>query len=757
MNDKKQSRRQFFGEVARIGGSIGVLGMLGGPLVTSSGCSGAKTIQLNNSSLSVTIDAIHGQIIHLHNKLTTEHHGVDSLEFGIVSDQGTMSSDLMQVTGVNRDGNHLGISLRGGHYDAVLHYALGESWVEKWLTFSSQRALTLKHIVMGKRTFSPPFREVHAHTDNTLFNVPINWFLRGEKGGWFTGVEFPFTLGEQTGNTLKLAYGGWRTRYDGSVSSFSDAVGSQPLPTELAEMNVTLQPGENFVSEKEFLGVYFSTGSYREKALTGIPRILTTTPEKLDWGEVWAMQAFMRHVLPPLPATHEGFELYMNGWWAGLPQDPISPKEVPIYRKAIDESNQLGVRMFGYASFWLGMAQFLQRSSQFVRAVGKKLQLQLSPQAQNVLDYVEERKMDLAGASEGLSHFRDDRPDWKLVHKDGSKSGQLCWGHTPAANWFSELHSNILAQYKILKLWIWDGGWLPGEPEVSMAWDCSATNHSHAPGNIGFPEYQNVMSIFRQLRELHANVGLGVCWAVKCGGPWAQRHLDIHENFYENQGPDDLRFQMWYNQNSSFLPSEKNMSQVWFEFTPSKIKVPEKWQDFRKIWFTPVTRDYRYGLMSALSAGVDLVFMVQLPNFQSETEKQMYLAFLKKWKNWASQNLTYLKVKRDIFGQPLRKNGIDGNTHILNDRGFIFLFNPTEARHIGRIPLDDRIQLQSGKALQVKVIFPDDGLTLGTYDYGQALLVDMPAGTCKVLEISPDEGQRFPAVVPAGADIQDAF
>lgn len=760
MNDKKQNRRQFFGQMAKVGGSLGVLGMIGGPLFPSLGCKSTKEIELSNDSLSVTIDPIQGSITNLHNKLTGEHQQVDSVEFGIVTDQGTISSDRMHVTSVKQRGSHLEVSLRDGGYEAKLHYELGEAWVEKWLTFTSKKALILKRIVMGKRRYQSPFREVHAHSDNTLFNVPINWFLRNEKGGWFTGVEFPFTSGEQTRNGLALAYGGWRTRYDApssSLASFSDIVGNHPLPSEMAEMNVKLQAAENFITEKEFLGVYRNTGLYREKELTGIPRILTTTPERLDWGEVWAMQAFMRHVLRPLPATHEGFELYMNGWWAGLPGEAISQKDIPIYKRAIDQSKQLGAGMFGYSPFWLGMVQFIQRSAQFVRTVGKDSQLRLSAEAQTVMNYVKDSKMGLMGSSEGLSHFREDRPDWKLVDKNGSKPGQLCWANTSGADWFFNLHNNTLARYKVLKFWIWDGGWLPGDPQVSMAWDCSAKNHSHAPGNIGYPAYQNVMSIFQRLREQYSNVGLGVCWAVKCGGPWALRHLDVHENFYENQGPDDLRFQMWYNQNSSFLPCEKNMSQVWFEFTPSKMKLSEKLRDYWKIWFTPGTRDYRYGLMSALSAGVDLGFMVQLPKFQSEVEKQTYLAFLMKWKNWASENLAYLKVKRDIFGQPLRKDGIDGNAHILNDRGFIFVFNPTETRHIGRVPLDDRIQLRSGKAFGAKLIYPESGEGLGSYQYGQQLLIDMPPGTCKLVEVAPHEGEWTAAVVPEGADIQNAF
>src|ERR1017187_6205786 len=131
---------------------------------------------------------------------------------------------------------------------------------------------------------------------------------------------------------------------------------------------------------------------------------------------------------------------------------------------------------------------------------------------------------------------------------------------------------------------------------------------------------------------------------------------------------------MWYNQNSSFLPCEKNMAQIWFKFSPTTSELPEASRDYWKIWYTKETRDYSYGLMSALSGGVDLGYIVQLPQFESDAAKEAYVAFLSKWKKWATENVACLKVKRDLFGQPLREGGIDGSAHVMNDSGFIFIF-----------------------------------------------------------------------------------
>jgi hypothetical protein len=57
-------------------------------------------------------------------------------------------------------------------------------------------------------------------------------------------------------------------------------------------------------------------------------------PEVLDWGEVWAMQAFMRRIQPDdLQLPEDGYWIWQNGWWAGL-FDP-KPEISIISRKCV--------------------------------------------------------------------------------------------------------------------------------------------------------------------------------------------------------------------------------------------------------------------------------------------------------------------------------------------------------------------------------------------------------------------------------------
>ena len=686
-------------------------------------------IHLENANLAVAIDRNGGQIVELHNRLTDERHTVVSHEFAVVSRSGTTPSDEMTVTRVAETENHVVFHMEGGGCRAELHYELGTAWVEKWVTFTSDEPLHLERVVMGRREFQPAFNEIHFHTDNTIYDVPVNCFLRTDGGGWYAGIAWPFTEAQGGPDGLTLAYGGWRLLYKKAKDGAIDT--KDPYKAELADINVMLPAGAAFVTEKEFLGVYEATGYRREKEVLGTPRTIITAPEVLDWGEVWAMQAYMQHVLPLLPATHEGFWYYFNEWWAGGPKGVITEEQVQAHMSVVDRAKELGAEAFGLAPFWLGMSRYNEQDSPFLHTVGQDGKLKLSPAAQAVVNHIESRGMSCFASSEGSSHYREDRPDWKRVGPGGKPTGQLCWAHPEATEWFFALHSAAMADHAPVRFWIWDGGWLPRRP---ASWECMATNHGHPPGNIAYQSYTNVLEGLHALRQEHPHVGLGFCWAAKAGGPWVLRDVDITENFHENRGPDDLRFQHWYMLNSSFVPPYKHMSQIWI---PS--------------------RDYGYGWMSALASGSDIGFIVELPAFNTGEKKQAYLDFTTRWRDWASKNIERLRAKRSLFGQPLREGGIDGSAHIIGDRGFLFVFNPTRNRHIGSIPLNELIGLTSGKRFDTRVLYPETGGLLGTYHYGDKLLVEVKAGACTLIEVLPSEGTALPKVVPTGADIQPAF
>src|SRR5262249_35137530 len=117
--------------------------------------------------------------------------------------------------------------------------------------------------------------------------------------------------------------------------------------------------------------------------------------------------------------------------------------------------------------------------------------------------------------------------------------------------------------------------------------------------------------------------------------------------------------------------------------------------------------------------------------------------FLIRWRAWATENLPYLKVKRDLFTAP-GLGRVDGSAHVIDDRGFVFLF-PTgvfatdpvvsararaqaQARPVrAAIPVTRWIGLREapGQSYRVTEIYPRPDRPLGVVRYGDELLYDL--------------------------------
>ncbi len=86
------------------------------------------------------------------------------------------------------------------------------------------------------------------------------------------------------------------------------------------------------------------------------------------------------------------------------------------------------------------------------------------------------------------------------------------------------------------------------------------------------------------------------------------------------------------------------------------------------------------------------------------------------------------------------------------------MFNLTKDRYIGSIPLNEMIELIPEKQFLVTELYPQENRVLGTYNYGDVLLVDIDAGRkCKVIEITPYVGIEKEKIIPKGAPVQPAF
>lgn len=121
----------------------------------------------------------------------------------------------------------------------------------------------------------------------------------------------------------------------------------------------------------------------------------------------------------------------------------------------------------------------------------------------------------------------------------------------------------------------------------------------------------------------------------------------------------------------------------------------------------------------------------------SATDKQ----FCKDWFDWVDAHLEYLRAIRPILSQPMIGR-VDGTAAILDDNGFVFLFNPNYRQLPATFALDQTIGLKRGAKFILKELEPQAGRLIGkpnagVWSYGDVVSLPVSGTTAMVLEIDP--------------------
>ena len=755
---------------------IGKIGLvLGCGLVPAVTASAAEPLRLENTHIAVDIDAETGGIRSIRDKERELTYQVPGIGFAITTDAGAVRSENARA--VKHSGGEAELEFAAGGLEVGLHFRLrpDDRFVEKWLVIRSAggKPYFLKEVVMEDVTAAASFSTIHFHDDQSNWHCPINFFLRGDNGGCFAGLEYPWWDYELRGNT------GFRLGY---------------------KPNYPVTAGEVNTSETYFLGVYRKEGISREshgpypgRRTTELMEFAKDTglfqhfkdrkipaeavaPEVLDWGEVWAMQDFMRTVLPEQPLPEDGYWVWQNGWWASL----FEPKpEIITLLKAA------GVHDIMTAHTWYGrgnhptaepyLSQMRAEPLGFPSDKGiAGLPGEAGPafglhSPHNVFldqfkpgeftpDFRAPQVMEqfIGQARENGIHVSsfslpgiwfDQKPEWGSVDAEGKPSEYIfgrkvsCPASDDAMKHLLATHEAVFTKYQP-RWWGWDGRWMsywevpayrPG-PKGLGADPCFAKDHGHLPGDNFYREWRNIQNFLAEIRRRHPRMCLEQYCGLKRGGPWALRHLNADDGYYESNGADMNRLQTWHNQNDRFRPVYTNYAAL----------------------FGDTSRSFQFNVLTTLST----TSYCQIgPGF-----KALALAenreFLQHWRAWATTNLAYLKVKRDLFDCP-GYAPVDGSAHIIGDRGFLFLFPGGFDRNITRqktvrasIPLNRWLGLKEDSAAvyQITEVYPHPGTERGLFRHGEDFLHDMPKDSAVILSLTPAPAGRQPRPVIRESD-----
>ena len=153
---------------------------------------------------------------------------------------------------------------------------------------------------------------------------------------------------------------------------------------------------------------------------------------------------------------------------------------------------------------------------------------------------------------------------------------------------------------------------------------------------------------------------------------------------------------------------------------------------------------WRYSLISSIAiAGWNNV-MDMIPARDSAEYADFALddaAWFWHWLAWTSAHRELLRHTRTIIGQPAIGR-VDGTAAMMDDSGFVFLFNPNGRRMNAEFTLDSEIGLSAGSRYVLRELYPRDGMLVGKPDAsawsrGDRVSVAMDGASAMVLAVQP--------------------
>ncbi len=140
-----------------------------------------------------------------------------------------------------------------------------------------------------------------------------------------------------------------------------------------------------------------------------------------------------------------------------------------------------------------------------------------------------------------------------------------------------------------------------------------------------------------------------------------------------------------------------------------------------------------YALLSAISASPNQCYFSGPVDAIPKGDR----AIIRRWLDWSRENSNYLMVRRDLADWP-SAGKTDGSAHIVNDRGFIFLFNPNAAPMKSRFILSEECIGINGSCGKFTITqhYPPSGMKRHA-SYCAELEWELPPFSSIIVEIVP--------------------
>ena len=214
---------------------------------------------------------------------------------------------------------------------------------------------------------------------------------------------------------------------------------------------------------------------------------------------------------------------------------------------------------------------------------------------------------------------------------------------------------------------------------------------------------------------------------------------DLHT---DRVSADRQRFAAWTYRVERFTPPE-----IMPGFITHQSERSDEKDVMRRDRFRPKDWDslgWKYSLLSSIATApfnhvLDFIPARDPAEFKAFSDDDK--AWFKRWLDWTEENTRYLRALRPIIGPPMLGRA-DGTAAIVEDRGFIFLFNPNPGRLTARFKLDASIGLVKGDAFILREIHPEEGRLIPAdpdvvWKAGSDVVLPMDGREARILEVFP--------------------
>ena len=171
----------------------------------------------------------------------------------------------------------------------------------------------------------------------------------------------------------------------------------------------------------------------------------------------------------------------------------------------------------------------------------------------------------------------------------------------------------------------------------------------------------------------------------------------------------------------------------------------------RKDRYRPRDWDYlgwKYNLLSSVATApfnhvINYVPARDAEEFKSFSEEDK--EFFNYWLDFTDENAKYMKRVRPIIGQPM-VGRCDGTSAIVDDEGYVFLFNPNYRAMKAEFKLDSSIGLSKGSSFMLRELYPEAGRRIaapgkGIWSYGDDASIAVGGISAVVLKVEPTKAQ----------------